>query len=706
MSDEPQNPLEGLLSEFALGPSWARAKSDTPAKKYKDVAPRDFEPRRRDDRRDSRQGGGAIRGRDDRGGDRRQSGGGAGGNRRNFDRNARGRDDFRREEIPPAEGVTVTLIPEKQAIQLICKEVHQVARVYPLFDIAQIILAERSRSRATFEISEKKEPFYRCKIEEALYLTKEEALAHLLAADWRNRFIEEATYEVDPPKGNFQSVAKCGLSGEWLGPPNYHDYQTNLRRLHRERFANMPFEAYAAKVRTERSEEAVAEWMESMKTRTRWRILTAEESATVAADGVPLGYSIRQAEPEPKTIPAGATEAQNEESLAEPAPEPPEPLAEETEAPTEPSATEEAPAEEPEETPAPEATAEEETPADPPEEAPTPAEEPSWFTDRAEFERALMTDVLERTFHATRKAKLSAAVIGKHLSPGLLVRLKGTGNHHRKHPAILIPVICKILEAEHMPVFKRKGKLFTGPARPHALAADAVLAPRPAEMVKWIRENTPAKLEGLWKAVLPEGATAPPAEYAADLFWLLQQGHILLYTDDTLVVQEKPKPQEPKKPKQPKKKAETATQNSETAPQNPETAPQNPETAPQNPEAAPQNPEAAPQNPETEPQTSETASQNPEAEPQNPETAPQNPEAAPQNPETAPQNPTPPLTQPPSPTSEAPLSDPAEIIKDAVKDIVETVSNAASELIDSAISATPPENPEKPTEAPDQKPLP
>jgi hypothetical protein len=57
-------------------------------------------------------------------------------------------------------------------------------------------------------------------------------------------------------------------------------------------------------------------------------------------------------------------------------------------------------------------------------------------------------------------------------------------------------------------------------------------------MVGWIRENPPAKLEGLWNAVLPEGSTAPPAEFAADLFWLLHQGHILLFTDDTLVVQD------------------------------------------------------------------------------------------------------------------------------------------------------------------------
>jgi len=123
---------------------------------------------------------------------------------------------------------------------------------------------------------------------------------------------------------------------------------------------------------------------------------------------------------------------------------------------------------------------------------------------------------------------------------------------------MLIPAICKALEAEHLPVFKRKGKLFTGPARPLALPADAVLAERPGRMVDWIRANKPAKLEGLWQAVLPEGGTAPPAEYAADLFWMLQQGHILLFTDDTLVVQEHHEPAPPAKKKAKKKKPTSA----------------------------------------------------------------------------------------------------------------------------------------------------
>ena len=540
MSDSPNNPLEGLLDQFALGPAWARAKPAGTEKKFREPKESDLAPRRRDDRggrdnrnqRDDRQG--------DRRDDRRQGGGAGAGNRRNFDKGAL-RHEPQREEIIPAEGVNVTLLPDKTAIQLVCKEIHHVARVYPLFDVAEIILAERARCRAHFEISEKQSAFYRCKFEEAIFLTKEEALQYFLKADWRNQYIEESTVEIDPPKGSFQSVAKCGISGEWLGPPNYHAYQSEIRRIHRERFSHMPLESYMAKIRTERSEEAVNAWLDSMKLQTRWRILTADDIQ--ARDNPPQPVEAPAALPEetPATTEESDGSVQSDESDGS--------SEEGRDSLSEPSISETPVAEESQE-------ATEETPAL----EETPTSDIKWFTDRADFERAIASELLDKAFKATRKANVSAAISAKNLSPGLLARLKGTGNHIRKHAAILIPAVCKALEAEHMAVFKRKGKLFTGPARPSALALDAVLAPRPGEMVKWIRENPPAKLEGLWKAVLPEGATAPPAEYAADLFWLLQQGHILLYTDDTLVVQQPPKPPEPKKPKAPKKKAKPAAE--------------------------------------------------------------------------------------------------------------------------------------------------
>ena len=468
VSDSENDPLSGLLSSFALGPAWARATGSGQQERATKAEPRSGDrPPRRDDRgSDERRGGGGGRDRDRDGGGRgrdgeRRSPQGRGGkweDRRNG--------PPRQEEVGPAEGVRVTLSPDAQAVHLIGKEIHQVARVYPLFDVAKILLAERARCRAVFEAPEPHGPLVRGKLDDSVFLTREEAVRHLWQSELKEQLIEEETIDVDPPTGNFQLVAKCGLSGEWLGPPNFHAYQVNLRRLHRERFSNMPFASYSAKVRTERGKEAVNAWMETMKRKTRWRI---------KGDG-----------------------------------------------------------------------------------------DEAWIDDLGDAERALATRCFDKAFAETRHAEVLASVPPKNLSPSLMVSLKMAGNHARNHPAILIPAVCKAVEAEHLPVFKRQGKLFTGPARPHPLPLNAVLAERPGIMVNWIRENKPAKLEGLWKAVLPEGSTAPPAEFAADLFWLLHQGHILLFTDDTLVVQEvrdQSAPEtdgEPKSGKKKKKKSKKA----------------------------------------------------------------------------------------------------------------------------------------------------
>lgn len=442
MSDSNNNPLSDLLGSFALGPSWARATGDTRSTQAEKSAGKSGDrPPRRDDRRDDRKG--AFRDRDRDGG--RPPFKGRGGK---FDDRRAG--PPRPEEAPPAAGVRVTLVPDAEAVHLIGKEIHQVARVYPLFDVAQILLAERGRCRALFEAAEAAPPLLRGKLDDSVFLNREDATRHLWQSDLRAQFIDEETIEVDPPHGNFQLVAKCGLTGLWLGPPNFHTYLTNLRRIHRECFPDMPFEAYSARVRTERGEEAVNAWLETMKKKTRWRI---------KGDG-----------------------------------------------------------------------------------------DEAWIDDLAEAQRQLAARCFDQAFAETRRAEVVASIPPKNLSASLMTSLKLAGNHARNHPAVLIPAICKALENEHLPVFKRQGKLHTGPARPHPLPPGQALAERPAIMVEWIRANKPAKLEGLWKAVLPEGGTAPPAEFAADLFWLLHQGHILLFTDDTLVVQEVREAQEPPHP--------------------------------------------------------------------------------------------------------------------------------------------------------------
>lgn len=428
MSKPDPESLNALMANFALGPSWAKATSppSKPAgkKEFRDSGPS----------KDSR--GGADRrerfDRDDRGG-----GPFSRGRKGGFDRPPR---EPRDEPPAPAAGVNVTLVPEPHAVQLVAKEIHQVARVYPIIDVAKILLAERGRCIAVFEASSDRPPMFRGRLDTSLFLTRAEAMDHLWRSDLKPQLLDEETTESDPPSGNFQVVARCGLSGEWLGPPNFHAYQSNLRRIHQERYPHLPFAVYTSKVRTERGEEAVNAWLESMKQRTRWRIKGGSDD--------------------------------------------------------------------------------------------------DWSDDPMAVKRLLEQRCFDQAFEETHQASFAASIAPSHLSPSLMTSMRMAGNHARNHPSLLIPAICKALEKEHLPIFKRQGKLFTGPARPHPLPKDATLAERPAIMVGWIRANAPAKLEGLWNAVLPEGGTAPPAEFAADLFWLLQQGHILLFTDDTLVVQE------------------------------------------------------------------------------------------------------------------------------------------------------------------------
>src|ERR1035437_2173027 len=234
--------------------------------------PRRDDNRPRGDQRGSpRPGGGAPRPEGDRG----QS---FGGPRPDF---RRGESRERRPAPPPMVEIDLSLRPEEKGVESLARQIKMTGRAYPLFDIAQMILQKAERHTVVFNTKKNAEgkpvqPLFICALDDTLWLSEDEAVAHVLRKHFATFYQAERT-ATQPPKGTYTFVAQCGMSGVILGPPNHHDYQNQLRKLHSERFSRMPFEEYKSRVRIVRYEEVVKKWVDDQSWKTEYICLNLPE---------------------------------------------------------------------------------------------------------------------------------------------------------------------------------------------------------------------------------------------------------------------------------------------------------------------------------------------------------------------------------------------------------------------------------------------
>jgi hypothetical protein len=184
------------------------------------------------------------------------------------------------EPAPPLP-LVLSILPDEKGVESLARQIRVTGRAYPLFDIAQLILQKPERQLVRFEVKKTPEgqplqPLFLCALDDTLWLSEEEAVQHVLARHFQTFYQVERT-PTDPPRGTYTFVAQCGLSGKILGPPNYHDYQTQLHKLHTERFARMPFEAFKARVKIVRDEAVVKQWIEDHSFKTEYNCLNVPE---------------------------------------------------------------------------------------------------------------------------------------------------------------------------------------------------------------------------------------------------------------------------------------------------------------------------------------------------------------------------------------------------------------------------------------------
>jgi hypothetical protein len=282
----------GLDLENLFQPAWAQGKSE--ANRFEkftgDEGSRperrrsDFGERR--DRGPRREGGGGGGGR---------SGGGPGGERRGEGRGPRAggpgkfgdrgpRREERREPVEasaPLPELNVAFIPEEKGVEQLARQIRMTGRAYPLFQIAQLILQKAERYSVQLTVRKKAEgapvqQIFVCALDDTPWTSEDEATAHVLANHF-GTFYQIEKIPCDPPKGVYTFVAQCGMSGIILGPPNYHDYQNQLRKLHAEKFSRMPFDMFKARVKIVKDEAVVKKWVEEQSFKTEFTCLNVPE---------------------------------------------------------------------------------------------------------------------------------------------------------------------------------------------------------------------------------------------------------------------------------------------------------------------------------------------------------------------------------------------------------------------------------------------
>ncbi|MCE9518245.1 MAG: hypothetical protein K8R87_01555, partial [Verrucomicrobia bacterium] len=167
--------------------------------------------------------------------------------------------------------------PDIKAVEAMASMIRSAGKAYSVFDAAKLVLSSGDRFDVTFTIDAPNAPkFATVPADGSVWLTREDALAHLMQSDVLSQYYRAEEIELEEPKGIFTSVAICGFSGELLGPPNHHSYQAALHRIHREGFAHIHFEDFKRRVRTDSSPEAVEKWKESQRHGRQWIDIKAE----------------------------------------------------------------------------------------------------------------------------------------------------------------------------------------------------------------------------------------------------------------------------------------------------------------------------------------------------------------------------------------------------------------------------------------------
>lgn len=259
---ESEDNKESLVIDFSFVPSWARRPpTGAPEGGFREDAGSRAERRPREDRDRSRDRRPPLprprsASRDPRDRQNESRGGGT----------AAGREAERKTD-EQLSALDISFLPERRGLAPLAHRLARSLRAYSLFEVATLFLSKPEFFAVRISVKDGMTPsfpLFQCAECKAVFLDRDKAASHVFAKHFE-RYCRKEEQEGEPPKGNFVCVARCGMSGTLLGPPNYHGYSDRLLEVHKTRFPNMPVDEFRAKVETVHDAALIEKWKEEMR---------------------------------------------------------------------------------------------------------------------------------------------------------------------------------------------------------------------------------------------------------------------------------------------------------------------------------------------------------------------------------------------------------------------------------------------------------
>jgi len=210
---------------------------------------------------------------------------------------------------------TATFYPEDASFNTLVQTIRKSCRTVELFEIARTVVAKNDRFIVVLghrapaaapggpaPAAEPAKPMFHISVPDGIPFDSDEAaVAHVMGAHL-DKFFDRAEVEVEPPKGSFQVINRCSVTGELLGPPNYHRYNQIVQQHYASRLSGrMGPDAFRSRIETVRDPEIVNQWLAKMRKTTRftWKLTPAAPAAEATAPAADAPAPAEGAAPAP-----------------------------------------------------------------------------------------------------------------------------------------------------------------------------------------------------------------------------------------------------------------------------------------------------------------------------------------------------------------------------------------------------------------------